>query len=49
MDKREHAAHLLAEGVSIRQVAERVGVTEGTIRQAVRRGDLSRESAPAAP
>jgi len=48
-DKRERAGHLLAEGLSIRQVAERVGVTEGTIRHAVRRGELSREAAPGAP
>src|SRR5439155_3950537 len=48
-EKRERAARLLAEGMSIRQVAERLGVTEGTIRHARRRGDLGGETAPAAP
>src|SRR5437867_2895936 len=48
-DKRKRAAHLLADGISIRQVATRVGVTEGTIRHAVRRGELSREAASAEP
>ena len=49
-EKRERAARLLAEGMSIRQVAERLGVTEGTIRYAQRRGDLGSETAaPAGP
>src|SRR5437867_4626588 len=48
-DKRKRAAHLLADGISIRQVATRVGVTEGTIRHAVRRGELNRAPASAEP
>jgi len=39
-DKRQRAALLLGEGQSIRQAAEQVGVTEGTIRHALRRGEL---------
>jgi Homeodomain-like domain len=39
-DKRQRAALLLVEGQSIRQAAEQVGVTEGTIRHALRRGEL---------
>jgi transposase-like protein len=46
-EKRDQAARLLAEGKSIRQTAQRVGVTEGTIRHALRRGELGREAAPA--
>jgi transposase-like protein len=48
-EKRERAARWLAEGLSIRQAAERLGVTEGTIRHARRRGDLGSETVPAAP
>jgi len=48
-EKRERAARWLAEGLSIRQAAERLGVTEGTIRHARRRGDLGSETGPAAP
>ena len=39
-DKRQRVEALLQEGVSIRQAAQRVGVTEGTIRHAIRRGEL---------
>jgi transposase/plasmid stability protein len=39
-DKRDRAAQLLEAGQSIRQAAVQVGVTEGTIRHALRRGDL---------
>src|SRR6266851_3405144 len=39
-DKRQRVEHLLGEGQSIRQAAEQVGVTEGTIRHALRRGEL---------
>jgi len=41
-DKRNQVQELLQAGVSIRQAAARVGVTEGTIRHAVRRGELRR-------
>ena len=34
-EKRADAARLLADGMSIRQAAERVGVTEGTIRLSI--------------
>src|SRR6266851_5500323 len=39
-DKRQRVVQLLGEGKSIRQAAEQVGVTEGTIRHALRRGEL---------
>jgi len=39
-DKRQRVEALLQEGVSIRQAAQRVRVTEGTIRHAMRRGEL---------
>ena len=46
-DKRQRVEHLLANGVSIRQAAPQVGVTEGTIRHALKRGELQRaEAAP---
>ena len=46
-DKRQRAALLLGEGQSIRQAAEQVGVTEGTIRHALRRGEpLAAEARP---
>lgn len=44
-DKRQRVEALLHEGVSIRQAAQRVGVTEGTIRHAIRRGELRRAEA----
>ncbi len=48
-DKRQRAEALLADGRSIRQAAHEVGVTEGTIRHALRRGDVRRamERSPA--
>ncbi len=39
-DKRQRVTQVLAAGVSIRQAAQQVGVTEGTIRHALRRGEL---------
>jgi DNA-binding NarL/FixJ family response regulator len=39
-DKRQRVRQLLGEGVSIRQAAQQVGVTEGTIRHALRRGEV---------
>jgi transposase len=49
-DKRQRVEQLLADGVSMRQAAQRVGVTEGTIRHAVRRGALRRAAeSPARP
>jgi transposase len=39
-DKRQQVVHLLGEGRSIRQAAQQVGVTEGAIRHARRRGEL---------
>lgn len=39
-EKRERVAELLAAGRSIRHAAEQVGVTEGTVRHALRRGEL---------
>lgn len=44
-DKRERVEALLQAGISIRQAAQQVGVTEGTIRHAVRRGELRRAAA----
>jgi transposase-like protein len=49
-DKHHRVARLLTEGKSIRQAAQQVGVSEGTIRHAVRRGELGGVDAnPAAP
>ncbi len=50
-DKRQRVERLLADGESIRQAAHDVGVTEGTIRHALRRGDVRRspEPSPAPP
>src|SRR5713101_7287702 len=50
-DKRQRVTQLLGEGVSIRQAAQHVGVTEGTIRHALRRGELraAAEARPARP
>lgn len=39
-DKHQHVTRLLTEGKSIRQAAQQVGVSEGTIRHAIRRGEL---------
>ena len=47
-DKRQRVEALLGAGQSIRQAAQRVGVTEGTIRHAIRRGELARAAAPTA-
>ena len=47
-DKRQRVEKLLGAGRSIRQAAQRVGVTEGTIRHALRRGELARAAAPTA-
>lgn len=44
-EKLEQAQRLLAQGMSKRQVATQVGVSEGTIRHALRRGDLSEAKA----
>jgi len=44
-EKREQAQGLLAQGVSIRQAAKRVGVDEATVRLAVRNGELKRDKA----
>ena len=49
-DKHHRVALLLAEGTSIRQAAQSVGVSEGTIRHALRRGELRGDDPnPAAP
>ena len=45
-DKSQRVEHLLAEGVSIRRAAPQVGVTEGTIRHALRRGEIRRGAGP---
>jgi transposase-like protein len=47
-EKQREAAQWLSDGVSIRQVATRVGVTEGTIRHALRHGTLAAAPEPAA-
>ena len=39
--KRQQVAQVLGGGASIRQAARQVGVTEGTIRHALKRGDLT--------
>src|SRR3989304_4987529 len=39
-EKRQRAQELLAQGRSIRQTARQLGVSEGTIRRARRRGEL---------
>lgn len=46
-DKRQRAEHLLAAGASIRHAAAQVGVSEGTIRHALRRGELRGGAGPA--
>jgi transposase-like protein len=48
-EKRQRVAALLEAGRSIRHAAEQVGVTEGTIRHALRRGELRRAPPPPAP
>ena len=47
-EKRERAQGLLAQGVSMRQTAQQVGVSEGTIRRAFGRGELGGAQASAA-
>jgi transposase-like protein len=44
--KRQRVTQLLDEGTSIRQAAQQVGVTEGTIRHALRRGELRPTAEP---
>jgi len=39
-EKQQRVTHLLTEGTSIRQAAQAVGVSEGTIRHAIRRGEV---------
>jgi hypothetical protein len=46
--KRERAQRLLAQGMSMRQTAQQVGVSEGTIRHALRQGELGGAEASAA-
>jgi hypothetical protein len=49
-DKLQRVARLLTEGTSIRQAAQAVGVSEGTIRHALRRGAVQvAEVKPAGP
>lgn len=49
-DKGQRVAQLLGAGVSIRHAAQQVGVSEGTIRHALRRGELrAAEARPAHP
>lgn len=48
-EKREQAQGLLAQGLSIRQTAKRVGVDEATVRLAVRRGELKQAKTGALP
>jgi transposase len=48
-EKRARTQRLLADGMSIRQAAQQVGVSEGTIRHALRRGELAKGEAGAAP
>ena len=48
-EKRERVVELLRAGQSIRQAAAQVGVTEGTIRHALRRGELERTTIAPAP
>jgi transposase len=45
-EKQQRVAQLLGTGMSIRQVAQQVGVTEGAIRHALRRGTLSASTVP---
>jgi transposase-like protein len=48
-EKRHRVAELLTAGRSIRHAANQVGVTEGTIRHALRRGELERVPTPSGP
>jgi transposase len=48
-DKGQRVAQLLGAGVSIRHAAQQVGVSEGTIRHALRRGELRAAAARPAP
>jgi Transposase protein len=48
-EKRERVAELLAAGRSIRHAAAQVGVTEGTVRHALRRGELQPAPRPSSP
>src|SRR2546425_1992728 len=48
-EKRHRVAELLEAGRSIRHAAEQVGVTEGTIRHAMRRGELRPAPMASAP
>lgn len=48
-EKRDRVAELLAAGRSIRHAAAQVGVTEGAIRHALRRGELRPASPAGAP
>ncbi len=48
-EKRQRVAELLEAGRSIRHAAAQVGVTEGTIRHALRRGELRRAPTLPAP
>lgn len=50
-DKRQRVARLLTEGTSIRQAADTVGVSEGIIRHAIRRGEvrIGETTTPAGP
>src|SRR5260370_19862066 len=47
VEKQQQVAQRLDAGLSIRQAAAQVGVTEGTIRHALRRGTLAAGPAPA--
>lgn len=49
IEKRHRVAELLEAGQSIRHAAAQVGVTEGTIRHALRRGELRPDSTSPAP
>jgi transposase len=50
-DKRQRVVHMLSEGRPVREAARQVGVTEGAIRYALRRGELLpiAEAEPARP
>src|ERR1700756_2813067 len=45
-EKQQRVAQLLGRGISIRQAAQQVGVTEGTIRHALRQGTVTAVPAP---
>jgi len=48
-DKRQRVERLLGEGTSIRKAAKAVGITEGRVRQALKRGELRTGSEAHAP